>query len=203
MPAHPGPSLWPSRPSWVCPTIAVSITPDGCGLTKLCRSVRHLDSQSRSLISLAGPVSETKFSGAKLTVPVADIWDAMWSLCQLQKPPRSDTANIARCLMGDGIRDHEALREVLDERVETVRQILDRPEVWQAIERLAEALVWRGRLDEAGIVEVTGYDARLANEARRMHDMIEAAAAIPVPPHPPYRHKRLKPRWTGFQLRGQ
>jgi hypothetical protein len=81
------------------PTIEVSITPDGHGVAKLCRNVRHLDPYSCSLISLSGPVSETKFSGAELTVPVAHIWDAMWSLCRFQKPPRSDTANIARTLI--------------------------------------------------------------------------------------------------------
>jgi hypothetical protein len=76
-------------------------------------------------------------------------------------------------------------------------------EVWQAVERLAAALASQGHLDEAEIVRATGYDVRLANEARRMHDMIEAAAALPMPPRPPYRHPRRKPRWTGFQLRGQ
>jgi len=75
--------------------------------------------------------------------------------------------------------------------------------VWQAVERLAAELAHHRHLDDAEIVRATGYNVRLANEARRMHAMIEAAAMMPVPPRPPYRHKRRKARDHSFQLCGR
>jgi hypothetical protein len=59
------------------PTIEVSIASDGRGLTKFCRSARPLSKYSCSLVTLAGPVAETKFSGDELIIPIASIWDAL------------------------------------------------------------------------------------------------------------------------------
>jgi hypothetical protein len=110
-----------------------------------------LSDRQRVLIAMAGAIAEHRFTGEALHVSTAKIFDAIHG----RRDTTGDLASISRALAREHIND-ELIEWLIRRRIAAVQAIFDEPGVWNAVARVADALVDQGELSGPEVEALVG-----------------------------------------------